>query len=134
MRLSLRQFFIHYLSRKAEGYGPMKPWQPSFKSIQLYQLLSKRTEKVPIPPIYGSAGIQYRGEISQIKSLIHRGNALHIQAHLTYQMGFFFSLCSLVEENARFSLSGKYCLQEMSKQNQIFHSSCLTRRGGTKTV
>ena len=25
--LSLRQFF-KYLSRKAEGIGPMKPWQP----------------------------------------------------------------------------------------------------------
>jgi len=27
--LPLRQFFIIYLSRKAEGYGPVKPWQPT---------------------------------------------------------------------------------------------------------
>jgi hypothetical protein len=26
--LHLRQFFQNNLSRKAEGYGPMKPWQP----------------------------------------------------------------------------------------------------------
>jgi len=24
----LQQFFIYHLSRKAEGNGPMKPWQP----------------------------------------------------------------------------------------------------------
>jgi len=29
--LPLRQFFKNYLSRKAEGYGPMKPWQPTMK-------------------------------------------------------------------------------------------------------
>ncbi len=27
--LHLRQFFKQHLSRKAEGYGPMKPWQPT---------------------------------------------------------------------------------------------------------
>jgi hypothetical protein len=26
--LHLLQFFQNHLSRKAEGYGPMKPWQP----------------------------------------------------------------------------------------------------------
>jgi hypothetical protein len=26
--LSLRQFLSHHLSRKAEGNGPMMPWQP----------------------------------------------------------------------------------------------------------
>jgi len=27
--LPLRQFFNIHLSRKAEGYGPLKPWQPT---------------------------------------------------------------------------------------------------------
>jgi len=27
--LSLGKFFIIRLSRKAEGYGPLKPWQPT---------------------------------------------------------------------------------------------------------
>jgi len=32
--LLLLQQFFNYLSRKAEGYGPVKPWQP----LQLTQL------------------------------------------------------------------------------------------------
>jgi len=29
LSLSLQQFLTHLLSRKAEGNGPMKPWQPA---------------------------------------------------------------------------------------------------------
>jgi hypothetical protein len=32
--LHLQQFFSQHLLRKAEGYGPVKPWQP----LQLTQL------------------------------------------------------------------------------------------------
>ncbi len=31
----LRQFFVIHLSRKAEGYGPMTPWQPKMFSQTL---------------------------------------------------------------------------------------------------
>ena len=67
----MRQFFSYHLSRKAEGNGPLKPWQPILVFI--------KTRCQFHPP----AG----GEISQIHSSKYLRKIL--KAHLIYRVSFF---------------------------------------------
>jgi hypothetical protein len=78
--LHLRQFFQNNLSRKAEGYGPLKPWQP-YQISHLVEgansILNSLLRRV------------VRREISQRSSLILNRISIPIKLILTYRMGFF---------------------------------------------
>jgi hypothetical protein len=80
--LHLRQFFQNNLLRKAEGYGPTKPWQPYRNSH----------------PVEGANSILHSGasgwaerDKSEIKFDKNR-ISIHFKLILTYRMSFFCTL------------------------------------------